>query len=398
MNEIIKRMNAIKARRLEIRGILENGTDADLNALETELRNLDTEMTALEERKRLLEGIGDGSVPTSSVPNPTANQTRSEEDHNRLYRSAWLKTLLGRSLTDAEQRAYTEELEQRAYSTGSSSAAAAIPQEVADSIIKKMYEVAPILARCKIFHVPGNFKFAFEGTRTDAALHTENASITGASDSLKSVSLTGYEITKLVKASRATLAMSIPAFEAYIVEIIAEDLARKIENYIFTGTGSEQPGGVGQGGKGASGAYTADTDLVEVAAANDLAEADLTKVYGMLGSGYERNALWTMSKNTFFAYVYALMNKSKNNLIEFANGKYYIMGCEVYFTGSLSKGVIYLGDFQYIVGNYSQDITVVRSEHSGLATNSVDYLGACVFDSKAVPGLGAFVKLVKKQS
>ena len=261
-----------------------------------------------------------------------------------------------------------------------------------------MYEVAPILQRCKIFHVPGNFKFAVEGTNSDAALHTENGSITAASDSLGSVSLTGYEIVKLVKASRATVNMTINAFESYIVEIIAEAIARKIENYIFVGTGSNQPGGVANGGKGSNGAYTAGTDQVTVAASANVAEADITTLYGMLASGYERNAVWAMSKATFFAYFYALMNKSKNNLIEFANGKYYIMGCEVYFTGSLAKGVAYLGDFSYIVGNYSQDITVVKSEHSGLATNSVDYLGSCVFDSKAIAGLGAFVKFGKSQS
>lgn len=187
--------------------------------------------------------------------------------------------------------------------------------------------------------------------------------------------------------------MTIAAFESYIAEIIAEAIARKIENFIFVGTGSNQPGGVAQGGKGANGAYTAGTDMVETAA---VTEANITAVYGMLASGYERNAVWAMSKATFFADFYALMNKSKNNLIEFANGKYYIMGCEVYFTGSLAAGVSYLGDFSYIVGNYSQDIAVVKSEHSGLATNSVDYLGSCVFDSKAIAGLGAFVKLVKK--
>ena len=88
-----------------------------------------------------------------------------------------------------------------------------------------------------------------------------------------------------------------------------------------------------------------------------------------------------MNKATFFSDFFPLMNKSKNNVIEFANGKYYIMGAEVYFTGSLAAHEAYLGDFSYIIGNYSQDITVVRSEHSGLATNSIDYLGACVFDS-----------------
>lgn len=389
MNEIIKRMNEIRTRKAELRHTLETDTKADLDAITKELRDLDEEFTNLEKRKATIEGINLGTVPATPIENPVANRSENTYDEAKEYRSAWLKTLMGKPLTETEQRAY---------STAANSALPAIPESTAGEIIKKMYEVAPILQKCKIFHVPGNFKFAVEGTNADADLHKENAAITAAGDNLGSVSLTGYEIVKLVKASRATANMTINAFESYIVEIIAEAIARKIENYIFVGTGSNQPGGVAQGGKGANGAYTAGADLVEVAAATAVTENDITTLYGMLASGYERNAVWTMSKATFFAYFYALMNKSKNNLIEFANGKYYIMGCEVYFTGSLAKGVAYLGDFAYIVGNYSQDITVVKSEHSGLATNSIDYLGACVFDSKPISGLGAFVKLNKKQT
>lgn len=386
---IIKRMAEIKARKAELRSLLESGDQVDLDAIEKELRELDEENANLEKRQQTINGINDGSVPANVIPNPVTARSADNFDQDKEYRNAWLKSLMGKPLTESEQRAY---------STASGSALPAIPESTAGEIIKKMYEVAPILQRCKIFHVPGNFKFAVEGTNSDAALHTENGSITAASDTLGSVSLTGYEIVKLVKASRAAVNMTINAFEAYIVEIIAEAIARKIENYIFVGTGSSQPGGVAQGGKGSGGAYANGTDQVSVAASATVAEADVISLYGMLGSGYERNAVWTMSKVTFFAYFYPLMNKSKNNLIEFANGKYYIMGCEVYFTGSLGKGVAYLGDFAYIVGNYSQDISVVKSEHSGLATNSVDYLGACVFDSKAIGGLGAFVKFVKAQS
>ena len=385
----IKRMQEINARKAELRSMLEGSGEVDLDAIEKELRDLDTEFKELEKRKATIDGINAGTIPAVEIPNPVTARSADTFDQDKEYRSAWLKTLQGKALTENEQRAY---------STTANSALPAIPESTANEIIKKMYEVAPILQRCKIFHVPGNFKFAVEGTNSDAALHTENGSITAASDSLGSVSLTGYEIVKLVKASRATVNMTINAFESYIVEIIAEAIARKIENYIFAGTGSNQPGGVANGGKGSNGAYTAGTDQVTVAASANVAEADITTLYGMLASGYERNAVWAMSKATFFAYFYALMNKSKNNLIEFANGKYYIMGCEVYFTGSLAKGVAYLGDFSYIVGNYSQDITVVKSEHSGLATNSVDYLGSCVFDSKAIAGLGAFVKFVKTQS
>ena len=385
----IKRMQEINARKAELRSMLEGSGEVDLDAIEKELRDLDTEFKELEKRKATIDGINAGTIPAVEIPNPVTARSADTFDQDKEYRSAWLKTLQGKALTENEQRAY---------STAANSALPAIPESTANEIIKKIYEVAPILQRCKIFHVPGNFKFAVEGTNSDAALHTENGSITAASDSLGSVSLTGYEIVKLVKASRATVNMTINAFESYIVEIIAEAIARKIENYIFAGTGSNQPGGVANGGKGSNGAYTAGTDQVTVAASANVAEADITTLYGMLASGYERNAVWAMSKATFFAYFYALMNKSKNNLIEFANGKYYIMGCEVYFTGSLAKGVAYLGDFSYIVGNYSQDITVVKSEHSGLATNSVDYLGSCVFDSKAIAGLGAFVKFVKSQS
>ena len=385
----IKRMQEINARKAELRSMLEGSGEVDLDAIEKELRDLDTEFKELEKRKATIDGINAGTIPAVEIPNPVTARSADTFDQDKEYRSAWLKTLQGKALTENEQRAY---------STAANSALPAIPESTANEIIKKMYEVAPILQRCKIFHVPGNFKFAVEGTNSDAALHTENGSITAASDSLGSVSLTGYEIVKLVKASRATVNMTINAFESYIVEIIAEAIARKIENYIFAGTGSNQPGGVANGGKGSNGAYTAGTDQVTVAASANVTEADVTTLYGMLSSGYERNAVWAMSKATFFAYFYALMNKSKNNLIEFANGKYYIMGCEVYFTGSLAMGVAYLGDFSYIVGNYSQDITVVKSEHSGVATNSVDYLGSCVFDSKAIAGLGAFVKFVKTQS
>ena len=384
MHEIIKRMNEIIARKAELRSMLEGSGEVDLDAITTELRDLDTEYKGLEKRKQTIEGINTGTIPAVEIPNPVTARSADTFDQDKEYRSAWLKTLQGKALTDNEQRAY---------STATNSALPAIPESTANEIIKKMYEVAPILQRCKIFHVPGNFKFAVEGANADAAIHQENAAITVAADNLGSVSLTGYEIVKLVKASRATVNMTIAAFESYIVEIIAEAIARKIENFIFVGTGSNQPGGVAQGGKGNNGAYTAGVDMVETAA---VTEANITSVYGMLASGYERNAVWAMSKATFFADYYALMNKSKNNLIEFANGKYYIMGCEVYFTGSLAAGVSYLGDFSYIVGNYSQDIAVVKSEHSGLATNSVDYLGSCVFDSKAIAGLGAFVKLVKK--
>lgn len=389
---IEKRYAEIKARKAEIRKLIEgdNENKLDMDGLEKELRELYKEEEGLVKRMLMERMLNDGSDKASPIPGLVNPLIRSEqgapENDDVLYRSAWLKTLQGKPLTDDEKRAY---------STAANSGLPIIPETTANQIIKKMYEVAPILQRCKIFHVPGNFKFAIEGTNDEAVLHTENAAITAATDSLGSVSLTGYEIVKLVKASRACSEMALSAFESYIVEVIAEAVARRIEKYIFTGTGTNQPGGVKTAGKGASGAYTDGTDQITVGKTASLTEENVIALYGLLGDGYERNAVWCMNKATFFSDFFPLMNKSKNNVIEFANGKYYIMGAEVYFTGSLAAHEAYLGDFSYIIGNYSQDISVVRSEHSGLATNSIDYLGACVFDSKPVAGFGAFVHLAK---
>lgn len=381
------RIAEIETRRLEIRTALEGTGEVDVQALQQELTELNDERTQLEARRALAQSLNHGGG--NPIPSPEQNRQRSGEETEREYRSAWLRHLMGRQLTDAEERAY---------SSADNSAGAVIPTQTANKITQKMYAVAPILKLCNIFRIPGNVKIPIEGTTTDAALHAENAAITADADTLTYLNLTGYEVTKLIKASKTVETMSVDAFEDYIVKIVAETVARKLENYVFTGTGNNQPGGICIGGKGANGAFTNNTDMLTVAAANDVTEANIITLYSMLGDGYENGAVWTMSKSTFFAYFHAIMNTGKNNTISFMDGKYYILGNEVVFTSSLVKGVAYFGNFNYEIINFAQDIKVEKSLVSGFASNSIDYLGSCIVDAKPAAGLGAFVKFVKTQA
>ena len=176
---IEKRRAEIAARKAEIRKLIEGDSENKLNMddLEKELRELNEEDEKLEKRQAIERMLNGGAAPASpaGLSNPVARSANqpAPESAEKLYRSAWLKTLQGKPLTDDEKRAY---------STAANSGLPIIPETTANQIIKKMYEVAPILQRCKIFHVPGNFKFAIEGTNDEAALHTENAAITAASD------------------------------------------------------------------------------------------------------------------------------------------------------------------------------------------------------------------------
>ena len=165
---IEKRRAEIAARKVEIRNLITADNNADMDALEKELRELNEEDSKLEKRQAIERMLNSGGAVGNPVDitNPVATRSEEvvpgEEYRSAEYRSAWLKTLQGKPLTEAEQRAY---------STAANSALPTIPETTANQIIKKMYEVAPILQKCKIFHVPGNFKFAVEDVNTDAAIH-----------------------------------------------------------------------------------------------------------------------------------------------------------------------------------------------------------------------------------
>ena len=104
LKEIEERMAAIAAEAEQ--------DGADLDALEAEVRALKEErkgiLDAAEKRKALLADITDGKAGTV-VREFTAEkkEERTYGADSPEYRSAFLKTMLDKDLTDVEQRAYT---------------------------------------------------------------------------------------------------------------------------------------------------------------------------------------------------------------------------------------------------------------------------------------------------
>ena len=235
MKELIKRMEEIRSRKVELRGVLETDAKADLDAIEKELRELDEEYTNLEKRKAVIEGIGAGTVPVNEVPNPINNRSADNFDQDKEYRSAWLKHVRGLDLTENEQRALT---------TGTSSAGAVIPTVTQNKIIEKVNQYCPLLDKIDLLRVPGGVKVPAEGTTADAAVHTEGATITADGDTLSSVTLSAYEVTKLVTISKSVEKMAIDAFESWLVNKIARKIAEKIGKLIIFGTGTNEAQGI----------------------------------------------------------------------------------------------------------------------------------------------------------
>lgn len=379
MKNILKRMNEIRTRKAELRQTLENDTNADLDKITEELRDLDTEYADLEKRKATIDGINLGTIPTNEIGNPLIPNNRSEnaDAENKEYRSAWLKNIRGLELNEAEQRAIT---------TASGSAASVIPTSTRNKIVEKVSQFCPILDKIDLLRVPGGVTIPAEGTTNDAKIHAEGATITSDDDTLVDVVLSAYEITKLVTISKSVEKMSIDAFEAWLVKKIARKIADKINALIFNGSGKNEAEGVN--------AITWDnTNSVTVAKAGSLTAANVQALVALLNGGYDDGAEWYMSKTTFFNDFHPLMNNAKDNIVTENNGKYRVMGYPVQLEDRITLHEALLGNFERgYAGNMPEDITV--TSQFVVRENAYDFFGCAMFDGK-VQAKEAFVKLIK---
>ena len=380
------RIKEIEARLAAIKKEIEERGDAmkaeEIDALEKETKELTEEraglIAAAEKRNGILDNIAKGAgIVSRTFEQKQDNADPDDPFGTPEYRSAWLKNLRRLPLTDAEKRAYAN---------ASDTGAEVVPTQTANEIISKVKKLAPMLNEVTLLHVKGAVKFAVEGTNNDAAIHKENAAITAAADTLTTVTLTGYEIIKLVQISDTVMTMSIAAFESWIVDMLAEAIARKVEDFFINGTGSSQPKGIDKANTWGA------ENSVTVTKADSLTAANVQTLIGLLNAGYDRNAKFAMSKKTLFTDFMPLQDNSKNHIVTVQGNNYFVYGYPVLLSDYVKEHEAFLGDFKKVCANLAENINVKNAYD--IDTNSYKYSGIAIFD--CTPAIGeAFVKLAK---
>ena len=379
IKEIEVRLAAIK-KEIEERGDAMKAEEID--ALEKETKELTEEraglIAAAEKRNGILDNIAKGAgIVSRTFEQKQDNADPDDPFGTPEYRSAWLKNLRRLPLTDAEKRAYAN---------ASGTGAEVVPTQTANEIISKVKKLAPMLNEVTLLHVKGAVKFAVEGTNNNAAIHEENAAITAAADTLTTVTLTGYEIIKLVQISDTVMTMSIAAFESWIVDMLAEAIARKVEDFFINGTGSSQPKGIDKANTWGA------ENSVTVTKADSLTAANVQTLIGLLNAGYDRNAKFAMSKKTLFTDFMPLQDNSKNHIVTVQGNNYFVYGYPVLLSDYVKEHEAFLGDFKKVCANLAENINVKNAYD--IDTNSYKYSGIAIFD--CTPAIGeAFVKLAK---
>jgi HK97 family phage major capsid protein len=383
---IEKRLKEIDERKVEIRTLLEGDAETDLDAIEKELTALEAEAQELRNKIELAGKIQTGEVAVKKIEEP---EVKSMDNLNLVepaeYRSAFFKKLLGKPLTEVEKREY------ETY-TSTNTGANVIPTQTANMIFDKMVKVAPMLNEITLLRVAGNIKFAIEDTRNAAALHTENAAISPAADTLTYVTLAGYEYAKVIRISKTVATMAIDAFETWLVNMLAEDIARAIENAIINGDGVDEPKGIEEANTWAD---TTNAILVNTGSSEVLDFAAIMDLISLLPNGYMSNAKFLCKSKMFYGSLVKVRDADGMPIyvrdMEAGVG-FRLMGFPVILSDYVADNTIYFGDFTKVIGNLSQDISVESSTQSGFLYNAIDFRGTAIFDCDiAIPD--AFRKL-----
>lgn len=345
------RLKEIESRKAEIKSKVETLTDIEeIRKLTEEVDALNVEerdLTERETRKQIADGIQNGTIEAKNI-DLKKEEIKMEEKkfgiETKEFRSAFLKRLMGKELSVEERAIVTAE-----------NVEGAIPTSTQNSIFEKVVKKAPMLDEITLLNVKGNVSFAVEGARPDGADHEEGATIAESAINLVKVDLAGTEIVKLVTISETVKTMTIDAFEDWLTDMLADSIANAVESKIFTTLESNG------------------AQLAKAVSADSIREA-----VGTLPAAYDNGAKWYVNKKQFFTEILALQDAAKNDLVTFANGKYYILGYEVATSDKATK--LTLANAKKFVGNLAQQIEI-KSAYD-INTNTYKYSGVAIYDGK----------------
>jgi HK97 family phage major capsid protein len=289
------------------------------------------------------------------------------------YRDLWIRNLQG-NLNEEEKRAYA------------SNTTNAVPTLVSDKFFEKMKKLAPMLSEITLLRVAGSIKFVAEGTRNTAdSKHTENSANSPAADTTVSVTLGGFEFLKIIQISRTAKLMSIDAFEGWLVNMLAGDIARAIDNYIL----NDETNGI------AAITWTSNTNQIVSATYTYPKVCDMI---ALLPAAYDAEAKFLVNKKTLYTKIAQIVDSVGNPIfapdtVSGVGGR--LMGYPVVVDDYVTSDndALYLGRWTDVVGNLSEDIHVDADESAGFTANSIMYRGVAVFDSKPAKA-DAIVRLV----
>ena len=256
---------------------------------------------------------------------------------------------------------------------------AVIPTTIANRIIKKVYDICPILERSTKYNVKGKLDLPYYDESTQAitvAWATEFVDLESNVGKLDSIELTGYLAGALTLISRSLINNSQVDVVAFVVDRMAYDIARFIENVLLNGSGSV---------KGLTGV----TNITTAASSTAITADELIKVQGSVKDVFQENAIWIMNPATRDA-IRSLKDGMGRYLLQddisLPFGKS-LLGKPIYVSDNMptmaaGKVAVYYGDMRGLATKFSEDMNIQVLREKYATQHAIGVVGWLEFDSK----------------
>ena len=264
---------------------------------------------------------------------------------------------------------------------------AVVPTTIANRIIKKVYDICPILERSTKYNIKGTLELPYYDTNTttiSVAYKDEFSALTSSSGTFNSITLTGYLAGALTKISRSLINNSQFDIVAFVVDEMAYAIKRFIENELLNGT----PGNPPTTPSKVLGLYGL-TNYITAAAQTAVTADEVVQLHDRIKDEFQENAIWIMSPATRTALRllkattgYYLLNDDVSSPFGTT-----LLGKPVYVSDNMpniaaGKNAIFYGDFRGLATKFNEELSIEVLREKYADEHAVGVIGWFEFDSK----------------
>lgn len=257
-----------------------------------------------------------------------------------------------------------------------------IPETIVNYIIKKVYDISPILERSQKFNVKGKLDVPFypaDAQNITVAYQSEFSPLASSSGSFDTVQLTGFLAGALTKISRTLINNVDFDIVGFVIDEMAEQIARFIEGELLNGTASKVDG------------LSTLTNGITAQSASAITADEVVKLHDCIKDRFQQNAIWIMSPAT----------RTALRLLKDSMGRYLLnddvstpfgtslLGKPVFVSDNMpdiatGKKVIFYGDMKGLATKFNEDINVEVLRERYADEHAVGVVSWFEFDAKVI--------------
>lgn len=386
-NDLITRAEAVLNKAKEEKRELTDAEAQELAEIKDDVRRIKETLKMDDDFREMLDGEKKkDDEPRENVSVDVKEDERACGDENK------------RAIEEADRQAFEAyirgKVNQRANNMEKDDNGAVIPQTIADKIIRKVYDICPILERSTKYNIKGTLTVPFydeSNTAINVGYQTEFMQVTSSVGQFTStITLTGFLAGALAKVSRSLINNAQFNIVDYVVDLMAEHIARFIEGELLNGTEDKVAG------------LSNLTNIVTAEASNAITADEVIKLHDAIKDRYQQNAIWIMSMQTRTALRLLKDNMGRYMLqddisLPFGTS---LLGKPVFVSDNMPEigagnTAIYYGDMKGLATKFNENINiqVLRERYADEHADGI--IGWFEFDAK-VEDAQKIAKLVMK--